>query len=102
MALSLNRTKCNSCILYWLLLPVFLVIPFSLLSQTDSGSVKRKVADSAKIEYHILSDRLTGKHIQPGTDKNGAQLLKRLNGVIVQNYAATQNALQPGEVLAAR
>jgi len=38
-----------------------------------------------------VSDRLDKKNIQPGTDKDGAQLLKRLNCVILENKAGSAN-----------
>jgi hypothetical protein len=50
--------------------------------QENINSANRRQARSG-----VLYDAVTEKHIGAGTDKNGVQLLKRLQGVIVQDYA---------------
>lgn len=49
-------------------------------AQSYSGILKGKIIDS-----------LPEKSIQPGTDKDGAQLLQRLNGVIVENKGGSDH-----------
>jgi len=53
-----------------------------LLTSSPTAAQSYITRDSA-------SDRLSKQHVQPGTDKDGAQLLKRLNGVILENKAGS-------------
>src|SRR5438309_6465550 len=53
-----------------------------LLTSSPTAAQSYITRDSA-------SDRLSKHHIQPGTDKDGAQLLKRLNGIIIENKAGS-------------
>jgi hypothetical protein len=43
------------------------------------------VRNDAAIPGENISSRLSGQNIQPGTDQDGTHVLKRLNGVIVEN-----------------
>lgn len=65
----------------------------SVSNITFSPRTRKSIYHPIKQE-NGLSDIILSKNIQPGTDKDGAQLLKRLNSVIIQDNLFTQNTSQ--------
>jgi hypothetical protein len=91
MVLYKKRIQCSCIDFNYLLLSVSLVLSFPVFAQkADTSKAKGKDLPSYAQDLSVV---LRVPAIQSGTDKNSAQLLKRLPGVIVTGHYSMPHSL---------